>query len=114
MGHTLGHAGVAIKIANQWLLHAGDAYFFHEEMNPNQPWCTQGLRFYQWMMEKNRRNRLWNQERLRHLCREQSNQVTVFCGHDIVGFERLSGRSVEVPAEQIATHPRRDVTNCAK
>lgn len=104
MGHTLGHTGVAIKMADQWLLQAGDAYFFHKEMDLNHPWCTPGLRFYQWMMDKNRRSRLWNQERLRCLLREHGSQVTVFCGHDIIEFERLSGRSAEVPAEQITTH----------
>ncbi len=104
IGHTLGHTGIAIKTDDQWLLHAGDAYFFYREMDLNQPWCTPGLRFYQWMMDKNRRSRLWNQERLRCLCREQGSQVTVFCGHDIVEFERLAGRSAAVPAEQMTTH----------
>jgi glyoxylase-like metal-dependent hydrolase (beta-lactamase superfamily II) len=101
MGHTLGHAGVAVAVGDQWLLQAGDAYFFHKEMDLNQPWCTPGLRFYQWMMEKDRQARLRNQERLRYLCREHGSQVTVFCGHDVVEFERLSGRSAEVPVEQI-------------
>jgi glyoxylase-like metal-dependent hydrolase (beta-lactamase superfamily II) len=27
-GHTRGHAGIAIKTADGWLLHAGDAYFY--------------------------------------------------------------------------------------
>jgi glyoxylase-like metal-dependent hydrolase (beta-lactamase superfamily II) len=102
-GHTLGHTGVAV--ADQWLLQAGDAYFFHKEMDLNQPWCTPGLRFYQWMMEKNRQARLHNQERLRCLRREQDSRVTVFCRHDLVEFERFSGRSAEVPAEQIMTYP---------
>jgi hypothetical protein len=73
-------------------------------MDFNQPWCTPGLRFYQWMMEKNRQARLRNQERLRCLCREHGSQVSVFCGHDVVEFERLSGHSAKVPAEQIMTH----------
>jgi glyoxylase-like metal-dependent hydrolase (beta-lactamase superfamily II) len=100
LGHTLGHTGIAVKKDDQWLFHTGDAYFFHKEMDLNQPWCTPGLRLYQWMMEKNRSARLWNQMRLRQLLREQGSQVTVFCGHDVTEFERLSGHPAEIPAEQ--------------
>jgi glyoxylase-like metal-dependent hydrolase (beta-lactamase superfamily II) len=102
IGHTLGHAGVAIQRGDKWLLQAGDAYFFHAEMDPERPWCTPGLRFYQWMMEKDRRARLANQQRLRELQRAHGKEVEVFCSHDLVELERLSGRSAEVPAEALA------------
>jgi glyoxylase-like metal-dependent hydrolase (beta-lactamase superfamily II) len=29
IGHTVGHTGVAVRDGAGWLLHAGDAYFFH-------------------------------------------------------------------------------------
>ncbi|WP_217992381.1 MBL fold metallo-hydrolase [Nitrosomonas ureae] len=99
LGHTLGHTGIAIKIGGHWLFHTGDAYFFYKEMDFRQPGCTPGLRFYQWMMEKNRQLRLQNQRRLRELRHKQNGRVTVFCGHDVTEFERLSGRSAEVSAE---------------
>lgn len=54
-----------------------------------------------WMMEKNRRARLWNQQRLRELLRRHASDIEVFCGHDVLEFERLSGRSAEIPAEMI-------------
>lgn len=54
VGHTHGHAGVAVDRGDQWLLQAGDAYFYRHEMNVDRPRCTPGLRFYQWMMDKNR------------------------------------------------------------
>jgi glyoxylase-like metal-dependent hydrolase (beta-lactamase superfamily II) len=101
IGHTFGHAGVAVQRGDKWLLQAGDAYFFHAEMDPERPRCTPGLRFYQWMMEKDRRARLWNQERLRELRRAHSSEVEVFCAHDLLEFERLSGRSAEVPDQMI-------------
>ena len=41
-----------LKRRGDWLLQAGDAYFYHAEMDPQRPRCTPGLRFYQWMMEK--------------------------------------------------------------
>lgn len=100
-GHTFGHAGVAVHRGDRWLLQAGDAYFFHAEMDPERPWCTPGLRFYQWMMEKDRSARLANRERLRQLCRTHAREIEVFCAHDVLEFERLSGRSAEVPTEKL-------------
>ena len=32
IGHTFGHAGVAVRRDRDWLLLAGDAYFFHAEL----------------------------------------------------------------------------------
>jgi glyoxylase-like metal-dependent hydrolase (beta-lactamase superfamily II) len=101
IGHTYGHAGVAVHRGDKWLLQAGDAYFFHAEMDPERPRCTPGLRFYQWMMQKDGRARVANQKRLRELRRRHAADVEIFCGHDLTEFERLSGRSAEVPAEMI-------------
>jgi glyoxylase-like metal-dependent hydrolase (beta-lactamase superfamily II) len=101
-GHTHGHAAVAVDRGDTWLLYAGDAYFFHAEMDPVRPRCTPGLRFYQWMMEQDRTSRLANQRRLRELCDERAAVVDVFCAHDVSEFERLSGRSAEVPQSAFA------------
>jgi glyoxylase-like metal-dependent hydrolase (beta-lactamase superfamily II) len=110
IGHTYGHAGVAVHRGDRWLLQAGDAYFFHAEMDPQRPRCTPGLRFYQWMMEKDRAARLRNQRRLRALNRKHSGEVTIFCGHDIREFERLSGHSARVPASHIMPRGERAAT----
>jgi glyoxylase-like metal-dependent hydrolase (beta-lactamase superfamily II) len=88
-GHTEGHAGVAIRTDDGWVLHAGDAYFWHAELDPRGRRCTPGLRAYQTMMEVDRRLRLQNQERLRELA-AQREDVTVFCAHDVREFERLA------------------------
>ncbi len=92
IGHTLGHAGVAIKSDGPWLLNAGDAYFFHREMNVDRPSCTPGLRAYQRLMEKDRRSRLWNQQRLRDLKQAWSRAVEICCSHDPHEFRALSRR----------------------
>ena len=89
-GHTFGHAGIAVEGPNGWLLDAADAYFHHDEMAVT-PHCTPGLRFYQWMLEKDRRARLANQARLRELRRDDKD-VLVFCSHDMMEFEALAGR----------------------
>lgn len=89
-GHTLGHAGVAVDLGERWLLHAGDAYFFHGEMDLVRPHCTPGLRLYQRMMDKDHRWRVENQLRLRNLKHAHGSQVTLFCAHDMIEFERLT------------------------
>ncbi len=92
-GHTCGHAGVAVQRDDGgWLLHAADAYFCHREMDPVHPHCTKGLRFYQWMMEMDREDRLANQARLRELIQDHGDHVEVICSHDVLEFERASGR----------------------
>jgi glyoxylase-like metal-dependent hydrolase (beta-lactamase superfamily II) len=107
IGHTYGHAGIAVDIGKGWLLQAGDAYFWHAEMN-HHPSCTPGLRFYQWMMEKNRKARLWNQQRLRELSNRQGAEVTIFSGHDPIEFERLAGRPLgEPPSPYVESASRR-------
>jgi len=107
-GHTYGHAGVAVRRNGDesgWLLCAGDAYFFHREMDPKDPWCTPGLRVYQWMMEKDRAARLRNQTRLRELRRAHRHEIEIFCSHDVREFERLSGRSTKIPADRLLLDP---------
>ncbi len=100
IGHTFGHCGVAVRRERGWLLLAGDAYFFRHELDED-PWCTPGLRFYQWMMEKDRAQRLANQARLRELRREHP-EIEIVSSHDIVEFERMAGRSARVPASMMA------------
>jgi glyoxylase-like metal-dependent hydrolase (beta-lactamase superfamily II) len=96
-GHTLGHAGVAVRQGDRWLLLAGDAYFDHDELDLENPRCLPGLRFYQWLMEKDRRARLTNQQRLRQLVRAHGDQVDVICSHDPRELERDSQRSLDRP-----------------
>ncbi|HUQ11144.1 MAG TPA: MBL fold metallo-hydrolase [Steroidobacteraceae bacterium] len=97
IGHTLGHAGIAVRGERGWLLQAGDAYFWHREMDLERPSCTPGLRFYQWMMEKDRNARLGNQALLREL-RAKSPEVRLMCSHDPHEFEQAAGRAMgQVP-----------------
>jgi glyoxylase-like metal-dependent hydrolase (beta-lactamase superfamily II) len=90
IGHTWGHCGVAVQGDSGWLLHAGDAYFYRDEVHARTPHCTPGLRAYQTMMEVDRKMRLRNQARLHDLAQAGDNQVTVFCAHDCQELARLS------------------------
>ena len=92
-GHTVGHTGVAVRVGDGWLLHAGDAYFHHAEMHAN-PACPPGLRYMQARMETARGLRLANQDRLRELVREHGDRVTVFSAHDAVELRALQRQPV--------------------
>src|SRR4051812_36927124 len=74
-GHTLGHAGVAVQTNEGWVLNAGDAYFYRRELDGDRRRCTPGLRFYQRLMDTDRRLRFENQERLRDLKRDHGSQI---------------------------------------
>lgn len=89
-GHTRGHAGVAIDTPEGWLLHAGDAYFYRQEMSLPKRQCTPGMLAYQWMMEVDRKARLQNQERLHVLSLDRSKDVRLFCSHDAIEFEAFA------------------------
>ncbi|WAS95099.1 MBL fold metallo-hydrolase [Nannocystis punicea] len=93
VGHTAGHAGVAVQTGEGWLLHAGDAYFYRGELNTDRVHCPLGLRAYQAMMEVDRRARLRNQQRLRDLVYQRRDEVRVLCAHDPVEFEAWAARS---------------------
>ena len=81
-GHTLGHAGIAVRTTDGWVLNAGDAYFYRRELDLDRRRCTPGLRFYQTMMDTDRELRFANQDRLRELKRGHGSEVSVFCSHD--------------------------------
>ena len=100
LGHTLGHAGVAVRTADRWPLMAGDAYFHHREMDAHAPYCTPGLRLYQTLMEKDRQARLANQRRLRALKERFGGEIEIMSAHDPGEFERVAGRPAGTPAGQ--------------
>lgn len=106
IGHSLGHAGVAIERGgdNDWLLQAGDAYFYHDEMNVERPYCTPGLRFYQRLMEKDRPARLRNQERLRALKRGNGSIIQITSSHDLREFEHLARAPSYRPSAWAPSH----------
>ncbi|HET6501561.1 MAG TPA: MBL fold metallo-hydrolase [Amycolatopsis sp.] len=87
-GHTRGHAGVAIDTGDGWLLHAGDAYFFHGELDPFRPHCPPVLASFERRVQTVSALRLANQRRLRELVRTHDD-VTVFSAHDAHELNRF-------------------------
>jgi glyoxylase-like metal-dependent hydrolase (beta-lactamase superfamily II) len=89
-GHTRGHSVIAVQTAKQWLLHAGDAYFFRSEVHANEPPCPPVLRAFQSVVEVDHALRVGNQARLRQLDRDHGREVAIFSAHDPVELQRLA------------------------
>ncbi|MCK6547619.1 MBL fold metallo-hydrolase [Myxococcota bacterium] len=92
-GHTRGHAGIAVRTKNGWLLHAGDAYFFRGQMDPEKPWIPPGLSLFQKLVDFDRDARVKNQERLRELQRARGADISIFCAHDPIELKREQTRA---------------------
>jgi glyoxylase-like metal-dependent hydrolase (beta-lactamase superfamily II) len=80
-GHSTGHCGVAINTPDGWLLHSGDAFFFHGEIETPRR-CPAALRIYENLNNHDRKARLENLGRLQELAREHGDEVTLICSHD--------------------------------
>ncbi len=88
-GHTPGQCGVAVQgEGNNWLLHAGDAYFHRSSVATNGK-VPLGLKLFEGMAEVVKGLRHTNHDRLRELALKHDN-VSVFCAHDPVEFEAFS------------------------
>ena len=87
-GHSRGHCGVAVSTENGWLLHCGDAYFHHTQLEENTNSCPVGLNAIQIVDETSRADRLNNIRRLTTLKHDRTRQVKLFCSHDHHEFEQ--------------------------
>jgi glyoxylase-like metal-dependent hydrolase (beta-lactamase superfamily II) len=85
-GHTLGQRGIAVRGNGKWLLHAGDAYFFHGQLaaRPHAPLL---LGLFQRKGDIDRAARLANQERLRQLKCDHGDQIVIVNSHDAAGYD---------------------------
>lgn len=88
-GHTGGHAGVAVAASGGWLLHCGDAYFYHGEVE-TPAHAPSFLRAYENLVQIDGSVRRANQERLRELALGHS-EVELICSHDPLTLERAAG-----------------------
>ncbi|MET8009162.1 MBL fold metallo-hydrolase [Streptomyces sp. NPDC005271] len=105
-GHSAGHAGVAVPDSDgRWLLHAGDAYMYHGEIDHTPPLSHPALDPVQQGAQTEAAARLATRDRVRALHRDHAAEVTVFSAHDPWELalltkptdRRLSGRSSSEP-----------------
>ncbi len=84
-GHSAGHAAVVVETGDRRLVHAGDAYFHHGELDRSAPVPHPVLEMVQRGAEVDRAMRLGNVARLAEL----GDGTEVFCAHDPWEFQRL-------------------------
>lgn len=87
-GHSRGHAGVAVRTEQGWLLHAGDAFFSQRQLDPVRPSAPPLLRAFENVMQFDGRARRENQRQLRELVRSRGRELEVFSSHDPSEFDR--------------------------
>jgi glyoxylase-like metal-dependent hydrolase (beta-lactamase superfamily II) len=88
-GHTEGHTGVAVRDGDRWLLHCGDAYYYHLELG-RTPQPHPMLDVVQTGSEVHHDLRLGTQARLRELVRDHGDEVSLFSAHDPWEFHRYA------------------------
>jgi glyoxylase-like metal-dependent hydrolase (beta-lactamase superfamily II) len=85
-GHTRGHCAVALHLPDTagWLLHCGDAYTYHGEVDPEHPSHPPYHRLLRPLFNVNRAMRPIGAHAplLRTLLREHGDELTLTCTHD--------------------------------
>lgn len=91
-GHTRGHSGVALRLPDGWLFHCGDAYTFHGDVDPENPFHPPYYRLIRPLINLNKAFREIGKHapRLRALLREHGDEVRLTCSHDPHEFEKFS------------------------
>jgi len=97
-GHTRGHCGVAVRRSDDWLLHCGDAYLHHSEVEPDGA-VPKGLRWLQSLASVDNAERRANQARLRELARLAADEVKLISSHDQAEFAAMRSEQWESPPQ---------------
>jgi len=95
-GHSHGHCGVAVRAGEGWILHAGDAYFYPDEIHAAAPRCPPILSRFQRGVAVDDALRRANQGRLRELVATHGDEVRVISAHSVDELERC--RAAAVPS----------------
>jgi glyoxylase-like metal-dependent hydrolase (beta-lactamase superfamily II) len=86
LGHSAGHAAIAVRTGDGWLLHCGDAYF-HRGQVATPPSYPPGLGVFQSVVGHDNKTRRHNEGRLRELAAAHGDEVRLVCSHDPVELD---------------------------
>lgn len=90
-GHSHGLCAVAVKSEERWLMHCGDAYTYHGDVDPFNPHKPPGYWLWRplWSLSYPFRRVGRHSARLRKLIRAHGDEITLTCSHDPVEFEKF-------------------------
>lgn len=89
-GHTRGHAAIAVRDGERWLMHCGDGYFHQGIVDPSRPPPTRAVTRFETRIAIDRGRVAANHERLRELVASRQPGLSVFSAHDPDEFQRLA------------------------
>ena len=97
VGHSPGHCLVVMNLPDRrWVIHAGDAYGYHGQIDPDAPFFPPYHRLFRplFFLHPVTRSFFIYDEDLRRLRRELGDELTIFCAHDPHEYQQLSGQTL--------------------
>ena len=91
IAHTRGHCAVALKMKENWLLHCGDAYGYHRQVDPAQPYVHPASRLGDFIITAGFKMSRTHRDNIRQLLDTRGDEIQVFCSHDAHEFESYLG-----------------------
>jgi glyoxylase-like metal-dependent hydrolase (beta-lactamase superfamily II) len=90
-GHTRGHCGIALRLPTGWLLHCGDGYTYHGEVDVGNPRHPKYYKLFRPLFYMSKPFRVIGNHtpRLRQLLLEHGDEVQLTCTHDPVELEKF-------------------------
>jgi glyoxylase-like metal-dependent hydrolase (beta-lactamase superfamily II) len=92
-GHTRGHSAVVLRSQDGWLMHCGDAYVYHGDVDPDGPHYPprhKSALKIMGLFSQAFRVLGMHSHRLRRLRKEHGECVRIFCSHDALEFKTLA------------------------
>lgn len=97
LGHSYGNCAVVIHLSDDhWLIHAGDTYGYHGQIDPEKPFYPRLQWLFRPLINSNRitGSLFKHDHHLRFIKRELGEKVDIFCAHDPHEFMQLSGEKL--------------------
>ncbi len=88
-GHSRGHAAVAVDADDHWVLHAGDAFFHHGQIDGHSH-VPFAFRVEDWVISYDMKMVRENRARLMELYRRAEPDLVIVCAHDPVLYEQCT------------------------
>ncbi len=86
-GHTRGHCAIALRMDDRWLMHCGDAYGYHRQVDSVQPYTHPCGKLMELLTTTGFKMPRRHWVRIRKLLQTHNDKIQTFCAHDAHEFE---------------------------